>query len=109
MLLISMSLACVDGFNVVKTFALKLPKLCFKFDLPPRFLPTIVACDFYSAPSSRYGNVAYDFHEIACGYDCPRVSKHVSKAHNIHQCCTRQSQASCKLDLHKSIRDADLS
>ena len=29
-----------------------------------RFLPTIVACDFYSARCSRYGKIVYNFHDI---------------------------------------------
>ena len=29
-----------------------------------RFLPTIVACDFYSARCSRHGKIVYNFHDI---------------------------------------------
>ena len=50
-----------------------------------RFLLTIVACDFCSARCSRHEKIVYDFHDIkfACRYDCRRVLKHVSKAHDI--------------------------
>ena len=50
-----------------------------------QFLLTIIACDFYSARCLRHGKIVYDFHDIiiACHYDCLRVLKHVSKAHDI--------------------------
>ena len=50
-----------------------------------RFLLTIVPCNFYSARCSRHGKIVYNFHDIqiAHRYDCRRVLKHVSKAHDI--------------------------
>ena len=50
-----------------------------------RFLLTIVACDFYSARCSHHGKIVYNFpqYKTACRYDCRRVLKYVSKAHNI--------------------------
>ena len=40
-------------------------------------------------------------YKIACCYDCHRVLKHLSKAHDI-LCRTQQSQASYRFDLHET-------
>ena len=50
-----------------------------------RFLVTIVAFEFYSACCLHHGknHIQCPWNQIACRYDCCRVLKHVSKAHNI--------------------------
>ena len=49
-----------------------------------QFLLTTVACDFYSALLASWKNrIRFPRYQIACRYDCRRVLKHVSKAHDI--------------------------
>ena len=50
-----------------------------------RFLLTIVACDFCKRVllASWKNRIRFPRYQIACCYDCRRVLKHVSKAHDI--------------------------
>ena len=53
--------------------------------------------------------IQFPQYKIACGYDCRRVLKHVSKSPRHSSCRTQQSQVSCRLDLHETTRVVDLS
>ena len=48
-----------------------------------RFLLTIVACFFRALLASWQNRIRFPRYQIACRYDCRRVLKHVSKAHDI--------------------------
>ena len=57
--------------------------LTLKTNLRGTIFATIVACDFYSARCPRWKNrIQFSRYQLACRYDCRRVLKPVSKAHD---------------------------
>ena len=75
-----------------------------------QFLLTIDACDFYSARCSRHGKNGYDFHDIKLPVATIVVGfSNVFQKPRHSSFRTRQSQASCRLDLHETTRVVDLS
>ena len=73
------------------------------------FLLTIAAWDFYSTRCSHHEKIVHNFHDIqiACGYNCRRVLKYVSKAHDIlravHDNLRAVHDNRKQVDLHEQI------